>query len=586
MALSSDLISQLVKVNKEPKKASESTSHGTAVTYEGRTYVKLDGSDLLTPVTTASSVKDGDRVNVLIKNHAATITGNMSDPSASSGVVQEQGSQITEFESIVAHKITTQDLEAINATIENLRATTAKIDNLEVLNAEIDNLEARLINVDHLTATDIVAVNAQIENLQAKFGEFEHISTEDLEALNAEIGRLKAYTAEFTYVSTDVLDAMKATIKTLDTDKLSANDANIKYANIDFANIGEAAMEYFYANSGLIRDVVINNGSITGNLVGVTIKGDIIEGNTVVADKLVIKGTDGLYYKLNTDGMKIEAEQTDYNSLNGSIITAKSITATKINVSDLVAFDATIGGFRITENSIYSGVKESVDNTTRGVYLDNTGQIAFGDSNNVIKYYKDENDVYKLIITADSMTLGSSKSNVESVISEQNSRVAEAEATLQILTDTISMLVTDGKGSTLMTQDGDKWTFNMGSYDEILDKVSENLGKLSDEVGDTQNTVDVLDQAISDLGVLTEYVAITTYNDQPCIELGELDSPFKVRITNTEIQFIDGSAVPAYLSNQKLNIEKAEVKNELQFGNFIWKIRESNGNLGLLWNGG
>lgn len=584
MALSNDLISQLVKVNKEPKKISETTSYGTAVMYQGKTYVKLDGSDLLTPVATASSVKDGDRVTVLIKNHSATITGNTSDPAASSFVVKEQGSQISEFEVIIAYKITAHDLEVINASIESLRATTAKIENLEVINAEIDNLEARLINVDHLTATDIEAVNAQIEHLEATFGEFKDLSTEDLEAINAEIGRLKAYTADFTYVSAEVLDAMKANIKTLDTEKLSAKEAEIKYANIDFANIGEAAMEYFYANSGLIRDVVIDNGSITGNLVGVTIKGDIIEGNTVVADKLVIKGTDGLYYKLNTDGMKIEAQQTDYNSLNGSIITAKSITATKVNVSDLVAFDATIGGFQITENSIYSGVKGSIDNTTRGIYLDNTGQVAFGDSSNVIKYYKDENNAYKLIISADSMTLGASKSNVEEALSSQNNRVALAEATIQLLSDSISMLVTDNNGSSLMTQNGGKWTFNMGSYESTLAQVSNNLNALSADVGDAKNTVNILNQAVSDLGALSEYVIITTWNGQPCVELGERDSLFKLRITNTEIQFAYGSDNLAYLTNQKLNIEKAEIKNELQFGDFIWKIR-SNGNLGLTWNG-
>ena len=100
---------------------------------------------------------------------------------------------------------------------------------------------------------------------------------------------------------------------------------------------------------------------------GVTIKGELIEGGTVVADKLVVQGEDGLYYKLNTDGVSITAEQTEYNSLNGSVITAKSVTAEKISVSDLVAFGADIGGFHITTDAIYSGVKESVDNTTRGV---------------------------------------------------------------------------------------------------------------------------------------------------------------------------------------------------------------------------
>ena len=113
------------------------------------------------------------------------------------------------------------------------------------------------------------------------------------------------------FTKTEELDATNAKIRNLETKKLDAEDAALKYANIDFSNIGKAAIEYFYATSGLIKNVVVGDQTITGELVGVTIKGDLIEGNTIVADKLVIKGEDGLYYKLNTDGMTTEAEQTD-----------------------------------------------------------------------------------------------------------------------------------------------------------------------------------------------------------------------------------------------------------------------------------
>lgn len=131
-----------------------------------------------------------------------------------------------------------------------------------------------------------------------------------------------------------------------------------------------------------------------------------------------MKGSDGLYYKLNTDGVTTESEQTEYNSLNGTVIQAKSITATKIAVDDLVAFDATIGGFNITESSIYSGVKNSVNNTTRGIYMDNTGQIAFGDGSNYLKYYKDTDGSYKLAISARSIKMGASGKNVEEAIND------------------------------------------------------------------------------------------------------------------------------------------------------------------------
>lgn len=420
MALSGDLISQLVKVNKEPKKSSESTVQGTTVIYEGRTYVKLDGSDLLTPVTTTSSAKDGDRVNVLMKDHTATITGNISDPSASSDTVKEQIDQISEFEIILSHTVSTEDLTAINASIDNLRAKVGKFDNMEAVDAEIENLEAEFINVDHLTAKDIDVINAKIDNLEVEFGKFTNISTEDLEAINAEIGNLKAYTADFTYVSTDVLKAIKADIKTLDTEKLSAESAEMKYANIDFANIGEAAFKKIFSESGLIKDLVVGDSTITGELVGVTIKGDIIEGGTVKADKLVVQGSDGIYYKLNIEAGTIkDGEPIPDDSLHGSIITAKSITAEKVSVKDLVAFGATIGGFTIKDHSLYSGVKSSADNNTRGIFLGDDGQIAFGDSRNFLRYYRDKDTgIYKLEISAGSLVLSSSGKTVEETIED------------------------------------------------------------------------------------------------------------------------------------------------------------------------
>lgn len=422
MDLSTELISQFVKAtNDETKSTTESIVNGTTIEQNGVIYVKLDGSDLLTPITTTANIKNNERVTVLIKNHTATVTGNITAPSASSEDVEEVDNKITEFEIVMAHKVTTEDLEAINATIESLTSKIANIGSLtvtdlEAYNAAIKNLEAKFAEIEYVDATNIDAINAEIENLEAVFGSFTSVSTEDLEALNAYIGTLKGYTADFTYVSAEVLDAVKATIKELDVNKLSVEDAEIKYANIDFANINEAAIKKIFADTGLIKDIIVGDGTITGELVGVTIRGDLIEGNTIVADKLVIKGSDGLYYKLNTDGVTTETEQTDYNSLNGQVITAKSITATKISVDDLVAFDATIGGFNITTDSIFSGVKESPLNTTKGVYMDKEGQFSIGDSSSFMRYYKDSNGKYVLEISANSIKISSSDSTIEDAV--------------------------------------------------------------------------------------------------------------------------------------------------------------------------
>lgn len=428
MALSNDLAMQFARVtNNKTKTQSESTVYGTAVLHGDKMYVKIDGSDLLqpTPVEAAVSMKPGDRVIVKIKNHSAVVTGNMSDPSASSNNlgnvsnrVESVSGDVVKFGQIMADEITTDELTAINATIGKLQATTAEIGNLEAINATIEKLKAEYAEIKYVDAETVKALNAEIDNLHAMFAEIEDLDVEYLDAVNGYIAQLKGYNADFTYVSAEVLDAVKANIKELDVKKLDAESADIKYADIDFATITEAAIEKLFSESGIIRDLVMSEGHVTGKLVGVTIVGDLIEGGTVKADKLVVQGEDGLYYKLNVDAEKVSSEQTEYNSLHGSIITAKSVTAEKVRVDDLVAFDATIGGFKITDKSIYSGVKKSVSNTTRGIYLDKEGQIAFGDSNNYLRYYKDQNGNYKLELIADSIVLGNTGKSIEETLDE------------------------------------------------------------------------------------------------------------------------------------------------------------------------
>lgn len=436
MGLSEDLINQFVKItNDDQTPKTDNVVYGTVVSYSGKPFVRLDGSDQLTPVSTTADLQVGDRVKVTIGNHTATVTGNVSSPSARKdqvddidGKVDEIGNQITEFEIVIADKVSVKELEAERGRIDELVSDNIIVkEKLTATEADIGKLEADNVIINEtLTAQDAYIQNLDATKISAEIADLNYAKIKELEATNANIHNLQADYGEFKDLTTDTLAANIAAIKDLDVSKLDAESADLKYANIDFSNIGEAAVEKLFSESGIIRDLIVSEGKITGELVGVTIKGDLIEGGTVIADKLVVKGEDGLYYKLNTDGVTTEAEQTDYNSLNGSIITAKSITATKIAVDDLVAFDATIGGFNITESAIYSGVKASADNTTRGVYLDKEGQFSVGDMDNFIKYYKDENGAYRLVISAESLMLSASgKDIIEAVEGSITSSVEE-----------------------------------------------------------------------------------------------------------------------------------------------------------------
>lgn len=373
MPLSSELVSQFAKLaSNKPKEEKESTVYGTTVIQNGNKYVKLDGSELLTPASFTTNIADGERVTVLIKNHMAIVTGNITSPAARTSEVEEVGDKA----------------DAASAAVKNLTADNIKVNQrLEAQEGSIKNLSADNVTIKGALS----AQEASIGNLKA-----ENVTiTGKLEAAEGNISNLQADNVTIN----ESLTAAKASIKDLDTKKLSADQADIKYANIDFSNVGVANIKEFYAKYGVVKDIIIKDQKITGKLVGVTIVGDLIEGGTVKAEKLVVRGKDGLFYKLNTDGVSITAEQTNENSLHGSIITAKSITAEKVSVSDLVAFDATIGGFHISDSSIYSGVKNAVDSPESGIYLDSEGQISFGDADNFIRYYKNTDGEYKLDIS-------------------------------------------------------------------------------------------------------------------------------------------------------------------------------------------
>ena len=488
MSLSSDLISEFVKVTKDDEKPkSETIVYGTTVVYEGSTYVKLDGSELLTPVSTTSSTENGERVTVMIKDHTATITGNMSSPSARSGDVKD----ITNELNIEKGKI--KELIAEDANIKGL---------LEATEADIDDLQAKNVTItEKLTAAEGDIKNLNTDKLSVGDADIKYATIGDLEATNAQFNNLGS-----TYAKIVDLNAQQAQI-----DNLGA-----KYATINFANINEAAITKIYSEYGIIDDLVFKNGRVVGELVGVRIIGDLIEAGTLKADKLVVKGSDGLYYKLNIEGGATVSEQVSdedlQNGLSGDIIVAKSITAEKVAVDDLVAFGATIGGFHIANNSIYSEGKAALANENPGIYFDKDGQLSVGDGNNYLRYFKDENGKHKLEVSASSilMKLGGSDSTLE----------------------------------------------------DAIDSVEKNINYLAEK---------------------TEYISVGTDDDgNPYIELGKKDSDFKLRITNEKLELYDGSSTPAYISNQKLMIKKAEVIDELRFGDFVWRKR-SNGNMGLIW---
>lgn len=136
MRLPSNLISEFVKItNDREKEPKETTVYGSIVKNGDSVYVRLDGSNVLTPVVTTTDALAGERVTVLIKNHTATVTGNITSPAARTDDVQQIGSDVNnlteENAAMKVNKLDASVADATYATIANLESTNTRIGDLE-----------------------------------------------------------------------------------------------------------------------------------------------------------------------------------------------------------------------------------------------------------------------------------------------------------------------------------------------------------------------------------------------------------------------------------------------------------------------
>lgn len=110
-------------------------------------------------------------------------------------------------------------------------------------------------------------------------------------------------------------------------------------------------------------------------------------------------------------------------------------------------------------------------------------------------------------------------------------------------------------------------------------------GVLADSVADVQEqtaaTSDRLDAEINDR---KQYMR---FDPDTGLTIGDLtdDAAYSVQLTSTAMQFRAGNTVAAYVSNDRLYINNAEVVNTLRIGNFAFLPRD-NGHMSLQYVGG
>lgn len=298
MVLSNELISQFVKAtNDATETISETTVYGTIVKVDDGTYVQLDGSELLTPISSTTDVVDGERVTVLIKQHTAIVTGNISSPSARTETVRQIGTEVsgvkdtvTQMVTVIADKVSTEQLEAVKAQIKNL-----DVDNLTADVADIKTLIFGSASGDTIQTSFSNAVIAQVGSAQIKSAMIESLAASKITSGNIITNNVSVVSEDGRLLIAD--------------ETIQISDANRVRVQIGKDASNDYSINVWDANGNLM----FSEGGITDS----AIKNAIIRDD-MVSDTANISG-----HKLNIDSL--------FEVINGS---TKTINSSKVYLDD------------------------------------------------------------------------------------------------------------------------------------------------------------------------------------------------------------------------------------------------------------
>ena len=313
MGLSTELISQFAKITNDQKKSriDEATLYGEVVQSDDSICVKFDGSEQLTPVTTiaekdeegnitnfkygAASVKTGDRVSVSLKNHSATITGNLSDPPMGRAEVVETEDSILLK---VDDKIKVQ-VDAIGVKIDGLLEIT---NGLENGTTTIDGacIKTGKIDAQYLNLTGAITFGDLDSSAQGK------INTAQTTANNANTAASNAQTT-----ANNANTAASNAQSTADSAKSKADSAYTRATNAE-----DAVDRWTYGNTTYIDGSKIMTGTVmASDLLGGTV--GLLDSNEDIVGSIDITRTmDGTGLSISTTygrgGIRIESAGNIY----------------------------------------------------------------------------------------------------------------------------------------------------------------------------------------------------------------------------------------------------------------------------------
>ena len=332
---------------------------------------------------------------------------------------------------------------------------------------------------------------------------------------------------------------------------------------------------YLWTKTSLIYDnaVVTDSYSVSSTLKSAVSKTDFAEATTAINDK--------------------------YDSLNTTVESHTSI------IGDTTTISGTISGSIVQLTNEYSSIDQKADSIEQtvtqiqnGILIQDTRTTNAPPSwyisnypGKIVNEYKNS-DVIELntgigTVTCILTTQTPDQSIVSSSLPRQTAKIestgrefwraAESTSAWSSWIDTYGEIIINGYNYSNLES---KVKQNATSISECFTKtdaqvLSSQIDSNTENIEGISNTVDTITASIT---------RNMDSEGNPQLELKTTANALSVLLTNSQLTFKDSGTAVAYISNQKLYIQNAEILDQLNLGTYAWKVR-SNGNLSLVYSG-
>ena len=524
----------------------------------------ISGSKLAINSVGAGQLQSGSVGSLQVKM-AAIQTAHIQDAAITKAKIAEATIGELNATAITAISAKIQELAAKSITTDELYAALATIAVAQITAANIEKANINWADIGELAAQIATIAQAQITTAHINSANIDWVSIANLNAEIAKIAKAQITAANIESAAIDwaAIKDLNAAVAKIALAQLTT--ANINNAEIDWASIGQLQADIAKLVNANIQTADIDWAQIKDLVAGTAIIEKGVNGKLYVADlavteanmasltvgELIVKGADGCFYALSiaedgtvtTEKKSVGDADIGENSISGSKLIEKTITARELNVASIFADEALVGAItaaNIDVSSLFAA--EAFIAQLNAVDISGNESLRL-----VVDAAKDE------ALDATGEAIAQISMTAEQIRSEVKRDYATNDQMSQV-TETLS---------TLAEQSENNFTWTVTKVNEIIE-----------------------DAAASDNLTREQLNLIHTYMrfGEDGLTIGKEGNPLTFRVVNDRLAFYMNDTEVAYLSDNKLYVTQAEILARLQIGKFAYEP-QSNGNLSVIYTG-